>query len=197
MKGWAGDLRYDLSLFDTRVRDELVPFEIPGSNGRRYFRNAGRTRRIGAEAGGDVSLGILSLALAYSYSHFRFQDYSVAGSDFTGNEIPGIPGHRLQSAVKVARREAFAVVETETAGGSYVDDANSVRAREYTVAHLRVGFSPLRSSPRLTVTMGIQNIFDRTYASSIAVNAARGKFYEPAQRRVLFAGISAGGNSKR
>ena len=32
-------------LADIRTRDELIPFEIPNSGGRRYFRNAGATRR--------------------------------------------------------------------------------------------------------------------------------------------------------
>ena len=66
-KGWAGTLlRYDVAFFDTRVRDELVPFEIPASNGRRYFRNAGRTRRQGAEIGGELKANDVSLLLAYS-----------------------------------------------------------------------------------------------------------------------------------
>jgi iron complex outermembrane receptor protein len=37
-KGFAGSYaRYDAALFSTIVKDELVPFEIPNSNGRRYF----------------------------------------------------------------------------------------------------------------------------------------------------------------
>ncbi|MEO8193028.1 MAG: TonB-dependent receptor [Gemmatimonadales bacterium] len=197
-KGWAGSsLRYDLAFFDTRVRDELVPFEIPASNGRRYFRNAGRTRRRGAEAGADISAGPATLLFAYSYSHFRFEDYSTGGSDFSGKEIPGLPAHRLQAALRVGSRLAFALLETETAGDAFVDDANSVRAPGYTVAHSRVGGAPFRRLPRLSITVGIQNIFDRRYASSIAVNAARGKYYEPAQGRALYAGVSLGGSAAK
>ncbi len=42
-------MQYDVSLFDTEVRDELIPFQIPNGNGRTYYRNAGRTRREGVE----------------------------------------------------------------------------------------------------------------------------------------------------
>jgi outer membrane receptor protein involved in Fe transport len=45
---------------------------------------------------------------------------------------------------------------------------------------------------KLSLTAGIQNVFDKLYASSIAVNAARGKYYEPAQRRTFFVGLSVG-----
>jgi hypothetical protein len=33
-------------------------------------------------------------------------------------------------------------------------------------------------------------VFDRRYVSSVAVNAAGGKFFEPGQRRSVFAGFN-------
>lgn len=198
LKGWAGGaMRYDVALFDTQVRDELVPFEIPDSNGRRYFRNAGRTRRRGAEAGMDVSAGPVSVMLAYSYSRFRFGEYAVAGSDFSGNEIPGIPRHRMQASIRAGRDGTFAVLESEVAGRTYVDDANSVRSPGYAVSTIRFGATPFRVYSRFSVVTGVQNIFDRVYAASIAVNAARGKYYEPAPRRTFFAGVSLGAQTRR
>jgi len=35
-----------------------------------------------------------------------------------------------------------------------------------------------------------QNIFDRKYVSSVNVNAAAGKFYEPGSQRSLYVGVS-------
>ena len=193
-KGWIGTtLRYDLSVFRTRVRDELIPFEIPGSNGRRYFRNAGRTNRSGAELGADFSFEPVTLMVAYAWSRFRFDDYRVGTEDFGGNEIPGIPASRLQSALRFARGPAFVLIENEYAGRSWLDDANTVRADPYSVTGIRLGIAPLRGNPRLSVTTGIQNVFDRTYAASLAVNAARGKFFEPAPPRSFYAGLTVGG----
>jgi len=51
------------------------------------------------------------------------------------------------------------------------------------------------SRARASIVIGVQNVFDRIYAASLAVNAARGKFYEPASRRSLFAGISFGAST--
>jgi iron complex outermembrane receptor protein len=193
-KGWLTSVvRYDAALFDTRVRDELVPFEIPQSNGRRFFRNAGRTSRRGAEASVDITAGPVAIMSAYTYSHFRFARYSAGGVDYSGNEIPGIPSHRVQSAARVALHSVFVVLETETATRTFVDDANTSRAPGYSVANARAGWSPSLLPARLSVTVGAQNIFDRVYASSIAVNAARGKYYEPASRRNFFVGVSVGG----
>jgi iron complex outermembrane receptor protein len=196
-KGWVGNaIRYDAALFSTRVKDELIPFEIPQSNGRRYFRNAGRTSRRGAETGVDVSGGPVTLMLAYSYSRFRFEDYRIGTDDFGGSTIPAIPKHRLQSALRVTRSGFFAVAETEAAGRAFVDDANSVSAAGYSVTTIRGGFNRIASTGRISLTTGIQNVFDKLYASSIAVNASRGKFFEPAQRRTFFVGLSASASAR-
>jgi iron complex outermembrane receptor protein len=187
-----GGIHYDAAVFDTRVRDELVAFEIPESDGRRFFRNAGRTRRRGAEAGVDAKAGWVSMMLAYSYSHFRFEEYTTATSDFARKFIPGIPRHRLQGALTLRYRSGFGTLETELSGSPFVDDANTTRAPGYELAHLRAGFSPLRGVPRLSVTVGLQNIFDRKYAASLAVNAARGRYYEPAPGRTAYFGVTVG-----
>ena len=195
-KGFAGSrLRYDVALFDTRVRDELVPFEILNSNGRRFFRNAGRTTRRGAEMGGEASAGAVGLLASYSYSRFRFDRYTVGTTSFAGNDIPAVPRHRLQGAIRASHRLGFAILESETAGKSFADDANSVVASGYTVAHFRIGATPITGTPRFSVTLGVRNLFDRLYASSVAVNAARGKYYEPAQGRTFNFGIAIGGQT--
>jgi iron complex outermembrane receptor protein len=190
-RGWLGRvLRYDASLFSTHVRDELIAFEIPASNGRRYFRNAGRTLRRGAEAGGDISIHPVTVMLAYTWSRFRFEDYAASGVDFSGNTIPGISSQRLQSALRVDGRGAFLLFENETAGRAWLDDANTVKAPAYSVTSARLGWTAPRR--HLSISTGIQNIFGRVYASSFAVNAARGKYFEPAPGRTFYVGLSLG-----
>ena len=191
LKGIVGSLaRYDIAVFDTRVRDELIPFEIPASNGRRYFRNAGRTRRSGMEVGGEVSGPHSTLAVAYSYSRFRFSEYQVGDDDYSGNRIPGLPRHRLQSALKLFARESFLVIENETSGRGFADDANTFTAPGYVVTHARFGKTFTFGSTGISVILSAQNIFNRVYSSSLAVNAARAKFFEPAPRRGFQGAVS-------
>ncbi len=194
-KGGAGAskvVRYDVAAFITRARDELVPFEIPASGGRRYFRNAGRTTRRGAELGLVAAKGQLSLSGAYTYSDFRFDRYVSGTSVFDGNRIPGLPMHRGQASATFSGRSFFSVAEIEVASGTFVDDANSARAPGYEVMHLRLGIEPLRRIPLLSLVAGVQNLFNRLYSSSLSVNAAGGKFFEPAPRRTFYAGATIG-----
>ena len=191
MKGFFGALlSYDVAAYSTKVKDELVPFEIPNSNGRRYFRNAGRTTRRGAEVGAQLSIGPLSLMGAYTFSAFRFDSYRTGGVVYDGNAIPGLPRSRWQTSLKAANGAGFVVIEGESAGTVFLDDANSVKGSGYTVANFRAGAGLPAGGSRFTVSAGIQNFFDRHYAASIATNAARGKFFEPASTRSFFVGVS-------
>lgn len=193
VRGYSGSvLRYDAAVFHTIVRDELIPFEIANSSGRRFFRNAGRTLRRGAELGGDATVGPAALLVSYSYSRFTFDSYAVGATSFAGNAIPGIPRHRLQAALRLQRRGRFTVFETETTGSSFADDANAVRVPGHFVAHLRAGLTPSRGAQHFTLTAGVSNIFDDTYSASIVANAARARFFEPAPGRSLYVGASLG-----
>ncbi|MEO7368567.1 MAG: TonB-dependent receptor, partial [Gemmatimonadaceae bacterium] len=189
-KGYTGaHVRYDVAVFSTRVTDELVPFEIPKSNGRRYFRNAGRTSRRGAEAGGEIAKGPFALNAAYSYSAFRFDSYRTGALVYDGNTIPGVPKHHWQAAVRFSDEIGFAVLENEGATGLYLDDANTTKGPGYSIANFRVGTAAFLQK-RVSLSAGVQNIFDRHYAASVAVNAARLKFFEPAATRNFFVGVA-------
>jgi len=183
-------VRYDVSLFTTRVRDELIPFEVPGGAGRRYYRNAGSTRRRGGELGLTASLGTTTVGASYSYSDFFFHEYVVGTSDLSGNRIPGVPIQQLQGYATWNWRGWFATVEGQTQGGMYMDDANSRRSGSWEVANLRVGGRFGVGDMALTPVFAVSNLFDRAYAGSIVVNAAAGRYFEPSPGRTIYAGLT-------
>jgi iron complex outermembrane receptor protein len=191
-------VQYDVALFDIEVRDELIPFQVPGGAGRTYYRNAGRTRRRGAEMQLATDIGPLSLTSAYSLSHFRFRDFVNAGVQYAGNAIPGIPENQFQMAATVHMSKAYAVAEVQTKSRVQVNDANSpgAYAHGFELLNLRAGGTAVFGRPWLAPVVGVQNVFDRKYIGSVAVNAAGAsiaatKFYEPAPRRTLYVGLSA------
>jgi iron complex outermembrane receptor protein len=194
MKGFAfGRLRYDFSLFDTRVRDELIPFEIPGGAGRRYFRNAGRTTRRGAEVGLASRLGPVELQTAYNYAHYAFEEYAVTTGGTTtvydDKRIPGVPVQQFQAGVTYRYADVFATAELATQSSVFVDDANSAKAGSYEILNLRIGGTAAFGKPWLAPMLGVQNVFGRKYAA-VSVNAAGGRYFEPAPGRTIFAGLT-------
>jgi iron complex outermembrane recepter protein len=189
-------LQYDAALFDTEVRDELIPFEVPGGAGRTYYRNAGRTRRQGVELQLATDVGPVSLLTSYALSHFRFRDFLSGTTQLGGNVIPGIPEHQLQAAATWHLSHSFIVAEGISKSRVYVNDANAASAPAFAVLNLRAGSTMTFGRPWLSPIVGVQNVFDKRYVGSVAVNAAGAtvaatKFYEPAPGRTWYVGLSA------
>jgi iron complex outermembrane receptor protein len=191
--GWlASRLRLDLSAFAATVTDELVPFDVPGAPGRRAFRNAGRTSRRGLEASGIGVLPAGEAGVSYTWSRFRFEDYAVGEARFDGNPIPGIPAHQLQAYATGRWRGWFATAEATAASEVTANDAATVAAAGFAVWSLRLGRDGGAAMGgglvRVEPMVGVDNLFDRRYASAIVANATRGRFFEPGAPRRLYAG---------
>lgn len=183
-------LQYNAALFATRVKDELIPFDIPASGGRRYFRNAGRTSRRGAELGLGIGFGPVDLGGAYTYANYRFVDFTVDTARYAGNQIPGIPRQTFQATATLRGSFATLVTEASLADRMFVNDANSESSPGYAIVNSRIVSSILSRGSGAEVTLGAQNVFNTRYISSVSVNAAGGKFYEPGSQRSLYIGIS-------
>jgi iron complex outermembrane recepter protein len=178
-------LRWEVAAFQTGARDELVPFDIPGGAGRRYFRNAGRTRRIGAEAGAGAEVGPLSLQAAYSYSHFRYVSYAVGSTSYAGNRIPGVPEHALAATAALHVGSVTVSGTADVATAVDVDDANSAQAQGRTILGLALSNTVRVGGVRLSPLVALQNLADVRSVGSVSVNATGGKFFEPAPGRTL------------
>ena len=186
----ASGLQYNGSLFATGVHDELIPFDIPASGGRRYFRNAGRTSRRGAELGVGVAVRALDLGAAYTYANYRFIDFTVDTAHYAGNRIPGIPRQTLQASAALRTGVATIVTETTIADKMAVNDANSESSPGYAIFNARIVSSGSLGGSGAELTLGAQNLFNTRYVSSVSVNAAGGKFYEPGSQRSVYIGVT-------
>ncbi|MGQ0712594.1 MAG: TonB-dependent receptor family protein [Gemmatimonadaceae bacterium] len=189
----ATRLRYDAAAFVTTVRGELIPFEVPGAAGRRYFRNAGRTMRRGAEGGLELTLGSTMLASSYNYSDFRFDEYAITTGSvtetFDDKRIPGIPVHQLQAAVTQRWRQLFATAELIASSRQFVDDQNDAAAAGWTIANVRAGGSFAVGGAEVSPVVSLHNALDRTYVGAVVINAAGGRYYEPAPERSISIGV--------
>jgi iron complex outermembrane recepter protein len=181
----------DVAVFDARSTDELVPFDVPDAPGRRAFRNAGRTSRRGLEAMARTLIGRGEVGVSWTASRFRFVDYEVSGVRFDGNEVPGSPSRQLNGWFTMRRAAWFATVDMSAASAVSVNDAGTERAPSWTAVNVRLGGDGvrLRDGWFAAPVFGVENVFDARYASAVLVNATRGRFYEPAPPRTLFAGL--------
>lgn len=189
-KGAVVGVQYDFAAFSTAVRDELVPFEIAGGAGRRFFRNAGRTRRRGAEVSLGTGLRAIELRAAASLSDFEFVDFRTATADFAGKTIPGVPSRFAELSAVWTSRALQVGLSGRLASSVFVDDANTARAPGYEILNLRARGSLRLGRALLAPTIAIDNLFGREYVGAVSVNAAGGRYFEPAPGRTLVGSLS-------
>ncbi len=193
-KGMAGGiLTFDAALFETRVRDELIPFEVASQPGRRFFRNAGRSRRRGLEVGARVLWRDMDLRLAYTHADYRFLEFRTSDTVFDGNELPGVPRDQFHASFQYSLgTRAWIALDNTLSSAYYVNDLNTVENESWYVMSLRAGAALDRGGARFRPFFGVSNLFDRDYVPSVVVNARGGRYFEPAPGRTFYAGTGVG-----
>jgi iron complex outermembrane receptor protein len=193
----AGRLNYSVALFNAEVRDELIAIPVPGDTaGRVYYQNAGRARHRGVELGAELEfVPGLDLVTAWTYSDFRYTRYRVGTSTLDGRALPGIPQHWLHFLLR--GRPAFArgtwlEVEETHSSGYLVSDAVNTSTRPWWTTNMRLGWDGTVGSVRLRPFVGFNNVWNRFYVASVVINAANGRYYEPAPGRNMYVGFSLG-----
>lgn len=198
--GWRGRMsdafRYNIALFTATIDEALIPFQVPGQEGRDFYRNAGEITNKGVEVEliAEPVEGLRAM-LGYTYVDSRFTDFVTGGVSLNGNAQPGVHPHL--GALDVMYQMPFGLYMNATmryAGKVAVNDANTAYSPEYTVVDLKAGFSlAIRDIGGYTMTIEpyvhLNNVFDRKYIGSFAINAFGGRYYEPSPERSLFVGI--------
>jgi len=188
---------YSLSAYQADVRDELIPFEVPGDPGRRFYRNAGSARHRGLELGVTLRPGArLTVVGAYTYSAFRFVTFRTATDTLDGKTIPGVPAHYGHVSVRYDWGAALWTALDATASSRlYADDANTVPIAGWHTIGVRAAWEGRAGPWRVAPFAAIQNLLDARYIGSVSVNAQFGRFFEPAPGRNAYVGIELRGGA--
>ena len=199
-RGALGDrFSYSGTVFQADVRDALIPYEIAAP--RFYYRNAGSTRHRGMELSGSLAVvdGV-SVNVIWTYSKYRFRDYSFTDSLGTqhvldGRELSGIPENWFHTIVR-AQPSGFggiwAEVQLSYSSGYFVSDTQPTRTSPWWATNVRLGWEGNTGRVRLGPFLGVNNAFNHLYVSSVVINAARNRFYEPAPGRNAYLGLTVG-----
>lgn len=188
----GGRSAYDVAVFTTALTDQLVPFEVPSDPGRRFYRNAGRSRIRGLDVSTRSALSpLLTLRLSYGYLDARFTEFSVGDDVFDDNRVPGIAPHRVEASLRAGRGAWFGELRVEKRGEVPANDANDAAAAGFTLVAMRVGAAGIRAGGlTLSPFTAVTNVTNRRHASSVVVNAFGGRYFEPGPDRGGHVGLS-------
>ena len=201
-------LYFEVTFFNSRINDEIVPFEVFGDV---FFRNSAQTNRSGLEFGGTLELVKgLRLKTAYTLSDFSYDSYTARTTevdslgdivtidrDFSGNIVPSVPEHNVSISLfydhaLTENITGFVKGTSQTISGMYTDDQNSDQTEGYHVLSSSAGLDFKFQGFNLLLLAGVNNITDHTYVGFININSAAGEFYEAGEPKNFFGGINLG-----
>jgi iron complex outermembrane receptor protein len=196
-RGRAFDrIGWDVAVYDIELRDEIqnvnvqpfpaAPFTIP------RYRNIDRSRHMGLEAGLDVTLvrdlagGRLGGRVAYTWSRFAFVDDPTYGD----NDLPGAPRHFVRAELRWDHPSGFWIAPNVelVPEGYFVNSTNTTRTSPYELGGVRMGYD--YRPWNLGVFFEARNLADTAYTSSVQVDNAVGRFFEPGDGRAVYGGIA-------
>ncbi|TWF40755.1 iron complex outermembrane receptor protein [Chitinophaga polysaccharea] len=170
------------------------------ANGNEYFVNAGGVRQKGIEWQGTwwvmkprrqgVLRGI-KWQEGYTFSDFHFTDYTSAGKDYSGNRLTGVPQHVVVSSILWLLPANVSLYTQHTYTSRIpLDDANSTFASDFHLLQANVSWKlPLHTRYSLLLRAGADNLLDVKYSLGNDLNAAGGRYYNPAPGRNYFGGL--------
>lgn len=178
------------ALFRSNLEDELVPEELIPS-GRTYYQNVGESHHTGWELAVDGRpVPGTSVRIAYTRVDARFDLFTKDGVDHSGNRVPGLAPYRLDALGQVEVGRGYFEVRGLYQDEVPVDDGGMFTSPPHFVADVRVGLDEVAAGGVwISPYAAVANLFDRTYNSSVIVNAFGSRYFEPGPGRTYRFGL--------
>jgi iron complex outermembrane receptor protein len=185
---------YLLSIKDLLVAERIGDDQFIG-------RNAGKTHHRGFELSLKYLLR-LSEAISFSafangeYTFHKFIDFVDEDEDFSGNDLPGVPDKKLTTGVLLEHKRGFYVRSNfQYIGSQPITDKNDLYANSYKLINVKGGYNvEVGKGVNISLSGGINNVLDATYASSILINASgfggnEPRYFYPGNPRNYFGSV--------
>ncbi len=195
---WASrGFQIELNGYYFRLNDALVGRK--DSSNADFFVNAGNTKQKGIELSSSYFKGFsptsvfrtLMTSLAYTLSNYRFGSYRKETTEFGGKRLPGVPENTISILADLQLRNGIYLNSTfYFASKIFMNDANTISADDYSLLGIRLGYKLLSKKARLNFYVGSDNLMNQTYSLGNDINAAGGRYYNPAALRNYYGGIA-------
>lgn len=200
-------LTYDVALYYIIIKNDIIPYR-----GGRFYFTAGKTDRMGVEAGLNLEMDYgLSLQGSATYSQNKYKDYLVDSvfygnpghtANYKDNKVAGIPDVFYYAGINYAPEFFYGLYigfSLNGMGKYFVDDANKVQVPSYNIFNATIGIKkPIKLTDYLDLSgfITVNNIADTKYIGSAFINPdvvdGLPIYIEPGLPRNITAGISFG-----
>ncbi len=191
LRGHAGGLNYELSLYHMTKKDDIVSFQDPLTN-QRTAVNAGETLHRGVEAGLGLALARdWRLDASLSYAKHTYETWVVSGTaDFSGKEMetaPRLLANTRLSYAPAAMNGGRVQLEWFRLGSYWRDAANTSKYDGHDLFNLRASVPFAKG---FEAYASVTNLFDRRHAETSGLSSGAAS-YTAALPRTVYAGLQA------
>ncbi len=187
----------DASVFYYRINNAIVRQLNP--NETEYYVNAGGTKQPGFELAFTDWLirqntthfiRGLQFNTSLSISRFNFRDYNVAGNNYSGNKLTGVPREVVVSSLQAIFPHGFsAFVQHNYTASIPLNDGNTVYANKYHLLQAKASWQHKLGKTRLEIYAGADNLLNEKYSLGNDLNAIGNRYYNPSPPRNYYAGL--------
>jgi len=191
-------LSWVTSIFDFRLKDAIV--RQVNDNGAEYFMNAGSTIQRGFESQLEVllvnksnekGLHYLKVDQSVTLNNFRFNHYDIAGKNFDGRKLTGVPKEVIGLNIDAAYLHGFyTTLNFNYIGKLPLNDGNTAIAKEYRIWRLKTGLKRQIKRKQFDFFILLDNIGNEKYSLGNDLNAFGSRYYNCAPGRTVAAGVS-------
>lgn len=187
-RGRAGPVSWDLSLYRSDIKGELLQFNIGPTIPASTF-NAGCTRHEGIEAALQLdATDWLRLRQVYTYSDFRFRN----DADYGDNRLPVVPKHVYRAELRIGPDALHVAPNLEwVPHGPFADYRNRVRTPGYALIGITGGAT---IADGIDAFVDVRNITGKKAIGDISAAITvtdMSAIYYPVERRAVSVGIRA------
>ncbi len=132
------------------------------------------------------------LWISHTWSSFRYDDFKQGTTDLSGKQLPSVAPQIVTAGLDVSTRPGlYGNITWYYSDPIALNDANTDIASSYQLMGARVGWRT-RLTKRIAADFfaGADNMFDVHYSLGNDINAAAGRYYNPAAGANYFGGIS-------
>ena len=188
----------DASVFYYRMQNAIVMRLNPDET--QYYINAGGTKQPGLELYFTDWLlrqtyGFIrgvQFNFSYTLSKFSFTDYVTASTNYSGNQLTGVPRQVIIPGMQIKfPSQLYLFVQYNYTAAIPLNDGNTVFAAPYNLVQAKAGWQhQLGKKTSLSLYAGGDNLLNQKYSLGNDLNAVGNRYYNAAALRNFYAGFN-------
>ena len=189
----------DASVFYYRLQNAIVGrFNADETE---YYVNAGGTSQPGIELyftdwiirqnKVDFIRG-LQVNESVTLNKFTFTDYHDATTNYSGNQLTGVPGQVFITGVQVKfPAHLYVFAQHNYTARIPLNDGNTTFANHYNLVQLKAGWEcNLNNKSRFGIYAGVDNLLNEKYSLGNDLNAVGNRYYNASAPRNYYVGLN-------